>query len=81
MLRRPGTWLKIIAEVEMVDTLTDQQALDVWLPDSQVGDLYLYVPYGCAGEARKLCKKHGVNVKGIRTWRFRPVWGLDVGEA
>jgi CxxC motif-containing protein (DUF1111 family) len=32
-------------------------------------------------EAKKLCKKHGVKLAGIRTWRFRPVWGIDVTEA
>jgi hypothetical protein len=46
-----------------------------------LGDLLLYVPVGCVPEARKLCKKHGIRVKGIRTWRFRPVWGLEVAEA
>ncbi len=32
-------------------------------------------------EAKRLCKKFDIRVKGIRTWRFRPVWGLDVSEA
>lgn len=81
VMRRPGSWLKMMAEVEMVDTITDEQAKEVWLPDSQVGDLYIYVPYGMAGDAKQLCRKHGVKPKGIRTWRFRPVWGLDVGDA
>ncbi len=45
------------------------------------GDLLLYVPVGCVKEARRLCKKHGVRVAGVRTWRFRPVWGLEVTNA
>ena len=81
VVRRPGTWLKMMAEVEMADTLTDEAAHERWLPYSECGDLYLYVPFGCAGEARKLCRKHNVKVAGIRVWRFRPVWGLDVAEA
>jgi hypothetical protein len=33
-----------------------------------------------SGEAKKLCKKHQIKVAGIRVWRFRPVWGLEVAE-
>lgn len=77
---RPGQWLRIMAEVEMDDSVTSESALRDWLPMSLVGDLVIYVPAGMANEARRLCKKHNVKVKGIRTWRFRPVWGLDVSE-
>ena len=31
VMRRPGSWLKMMAEVEMVDTITDEQAQEVWL--------------------------------------------------
>jgi len=81
VVRRPGQWLTLMAEVEMPDSVTDESALDRWLPLSKVGDLLVYVPVGMAGEAKKLCKRHGIPVKGIRTWRFRPIWGLDVTEA
>lgn len=81
VVRRPGTWLKIIAQVETADTVNDESALERWLPASKVGDLVVYVPFGSAMEAKRLCKKHGIKVKGIRMWRFRPVWGLDVSEA
>ncbi len=81
VVRRPGTWLKIMAYVETEDTVNDESALKRWLPASKVGDLVIYVPFGCAMDAKKLCKKHGVKAKGIRMWRFRPVWGLDVSEA
>ncbi len=81
VVRRPGTWLKIMAQVETADTVNDEAALTRWLPVSKVGDLVIYVPFGMAMEAKRLCKKHGVKVKGIRMWRFRPVWGLDVSEA
>ncbi len=81
VVRRPGQWLQIMADVEMPDTLTDETALNDWLPKSRLGDFYVYVPAGMVPETRDLIKKHKVPVKGIRTWRFRPVWGLDVAEA
>lgn len=81
VVRRPGQWLTMMAEVEMTDTLTDEQALTRWAPMSLLGDLYVYVPMGQLHEAKKLAKKHGVRIAGFRTWRFRPVWGVDVTEA
>ncbi len=48
---------------------------------SKVGDLFVYVPTGLVPETKALLKKHKIKVAGIRTWRFRPVWGLDVTEA
>jgi hypothetical protein len=81
VVRRPGQWLTLMAEVETPDTVNEESALTRWLPYSKVGDLLLYVPAGCVPEAKRLLKKHGIRVKGIRTWRFRPVWGLEVVEA
>ena len=81
VVSRPGQFLRLMAEVETEDSLTDESALTDWLPMSKVGDLLLYVPAGCVPQARALVKKHGIKVKGIRTWRFRPVWGLDVADA
>lgn len=81
VVRRPGLWLKMMAVVETADTVTDERAIDAWLPYSKCGDLFLYVPFGSVQKAKQLCRQHGVAVKGIRTWRFRPVWGLDVTEA
>ena len=81
VVRRPGQWLTLMAEVETADTVNDENAVNEWLPYSKVGDLLLYVPAGCVPETKRLCKKHGIKVKGIRTWRFRPVWGLDVTDA
>ena len=81
VVRRPGQWLLMMAEVETAETVTDESALDDWLPYSKCGDLLIYVPAGCAPEAKRLCKKHGISPMGIRTWRFRPVWGLDVSDA
>jgi len=81
VVRRPGQWLMMMAEIETPDTVNDESAIRDWLPMSKIGDLYVYVPAGMVPEAKALMKKHKISVKGIRTWRFRPVWGLDVSEA
>lgn len=80
VVRRPGTWLKLMAQVETADSLTSETAISRWLPAIQFGDTVLYVPAGCVDETRALLKKHNLKPKGIRTWRFRPVWGLEVVE-
>src|SRR5690606_10828997 len=80
VVQRPGQFLRMMAEVEMPDTLTDESALNDWAPMSKIGELFLYVPMGYVPETKALLKKHKINVAGIRTWRFRPVYGLDVVE-
>ena len=81
VVRRPGQWLEMMAEVETADSLTDEQAEARWAPFAQQGALLLYVPAGRVQETRRLCRRHGVRPRGIRTWRYRPVWGLTVHEA
>lgn len=81
VVRRPGLWLMMLAEVETADTVNDESALTEWLPFSRVGEFFIYVPAGCVHETKRLCKKYGIKPAGIRTWRFRPVWGLEVTEA
>lgn len=80
VVHKPGLFLRMMAEVEMADTLTDDAAANEWLPMSKIGPLYLYVPAGSVPQLKQLLKKHKVRVAGIRTWRFRPVWGLEVVE-
>lgn len=80
VIRQPGQWLQLLVEVEMADSVTDESALEDWLPMSRLGDLLIYVPAGMADEAKRLCKKHGIKPMGFRTWRFRPVWGIEVQE-
>ncbi|MCZ2108952.1 MAG: hypothetical protein LC118_05205, partial [Dehalococcoidia bacterium] len=43
VVRRPGQWLLMMAEVETADTVNDESAETQWLPYSLVGDLYIYV--------------------------------------
>jgi hypothetical protein len=73
----PGNRPRILAAVETVDTVTDEQARARWLPFAQVPDttFYLYVPSGFAAEARGLLKKHRIKRARLRTWRY--VTGLD----
>ncbi|MBI5948676.1 MAG: hypothetical protein HY875_11115 [Chloroflexi bacterium] len=78
---RPGQWLRMMVQVETADSVTEDSAMTRWLPCSEFGDLFVYVPAGYADAAKKLCKKHKIRVKGIRTWRFQPVWGLAVAQA
>lgn len=81
VVKMPGQWLRFFAEVETPETITDEEAETQWKIYGDAGEFYLYVPQGMVPETRKLVKKHGVKVAGIRTWRFRPVWGLQVSEA
>jgi hypothetical protein len=81
VVRQPGQWLQMMVEVEMDDSVTDERAENDWRPMSRLGDLLIYVPAGYANEAKQLCKEHNVRPKGIRTWRFRPVWGIEIHEA
>ena len=63
---------RILAAVETVDTVTDEQAAGRWLPFSRVPDatFRLYVPSGFAAEAKRLLKKHRIKKVGLRTWRY-----------
>lgn len=73
----PGNRPRILAAVETVDTVTDEQARTRWLPFSQVPEtaFCLYVPSGFAVEARALLKKRRIKRARLRTWRY--VTGLD----
>jgi hypothetical protein len=64
----PGNRPRILAAVETVDTVTDEQARARWLPFAQVPDttFYLYVPSGFAAEARGLLKKHRIKGAAAR---------------
>ena len=68
---------RILAAVETVDTVTDEQAASRWLPFSRVPDtaFHLYVPSGFGAQAKRLLKKHGIKRVALRTWRY--VTGLE----
>jgi len=81
VIGRPGQWLRLMAEVETEDTVNEESAQTEWLPYSKQGDLLIYVPTGCVPETKRLCKRFGIRPKGIRTWRYLPVYGLQIVEA
>jgi hypothetical protein len=81
VLQWPEKMTEMVAQVEGAGTVTEQQALDEWLPYSLAGPLYLFVPVGCAQAAKRLCRRHRIALVGLRTWRhmvgFR---GLEVTD-
>ncbi len=68
VVRRPGQWLQLMAEVETADTVSDESARERWLPYSKMGDLLLYVPAGYVQEATTPRK---VDLRGPRERRAR----------
>ncbi len=77
----PGNILKIVAQVETGDLVTEERAKEVWAPLAKLGDsaFYLYVPVGYGGLAKKICKKLRIHVYGFRTWRYVPQ-GLEIND-
>ena len=77
----PGNLLKILAQVETAETVTEEQAQQLWLPFARLPDaaFYLYVPVGYGAAAKRICKKLGVDVYGFRTWRYTPQ-GLEIND-
>lgn len=70
----PENYVRILAEVETVDTVNAESAKE-WLTFAQLGPLYLFVPVGTADRAKQLCKQFKVPIVGLRTWRY--VLGYD----
>ena len=70
VLQWPEKITQMVAQVEAAATVTEQQALDEWLPYSLAGPLYLFVPVGYAQEAKRICRRFRIDVVGLRTWRF-----------
>ena len=61
--------VRMLAEVETADTVTDVEAAD-WAKYSELAHtFYLYVPSGHAQKAKDICKRRHIKVTGIRTWR------------
>ena len=77
----PGNILRILAQVETGDTVTEQRAREVWLPFSRLPDaaFYLFVPVGHGAIAKRICKQLGLDVYGYRTWRYVPQ-GMEIND-
>ncbi|MSQ61505.1 MAG: hypothetical protein EXR43_02855 [Dehalococcoidia bacterium] len=62
--------VRMLAEVETADTVTDAEATADWAKYAELAHtFYLYVPSGYAKTAKDICKRHHIRVTGIRTWR------------
>ena len=70
VLQWPEKITQMVAQVESTSTVTEQQALDEWLPYSLAGPLYLFVPVGYAQAAKRLCRRYRIALVGLRTWRY-----------
>ena len=70
VLQWPEKITQMVAQVEGRGTVTEQQALDAWLPYSLAGPLYLFVPVGYGREAKRLCRRFRIHIVGLRTWRY-----------
>ena len=85
VLQWPEKITQMVAQVEASNTITEQRALEEWLPYSLAGPLYLFVPVGCAQQAKRLCRRFRVQLVGLRTWRhmvgFRDLEITDIKTA
>ena len=77
----PGNVLKMLAQVETAETVTEERAKELWAPYAKLPDaaFYLYVPVGYGGQAKKICRKQGIRVYGFRTWRYVPQ-GIEIND-
>ena len=77
----PGNILKIAAQVETPDTISEERAQEIWAPFAKLNDtaFYLYVPVGQGAQAKQICKKQGIRVYGFRTWRYTPQ-GIEIND-
>jgi hypothetical protein len=70
VVQHPENRTKIVAQVETSESVGEEAARYEWLPYAILAPLYLYVPVGQGDEAQALCRRFGVPVVGIRTWRY-----------
>jgi hypothetical protein len=70
VVQDPENFAKIIGEVETAETVNEGSARGRWRPFAELAPLYLYVPVGRADEAQRLARRWGVELVGIRTWRY-----------
>jgi hypothetical protein len=70
VVQHPENNTRIIAEVETNETVREAVARSEWLPYSELGPLYLYVPVGKGDETLDMCRRLEIPVVGVRTWRY-----------
>ncbi len=81
VVETPSNFLKVLAQVETVETVTEERAKESWAALARLPDVafYLYVPVGYGAAAKRICRKLGIDVYGFRTWRYVPQ-GLEIND-
>jgi hypothetical protein len=70
VVQHPQNFTKIVAQIETNETISEATARHEWRPYSELAPLYVYVPVGKGDEALSLCRRYGVQLVGVRTWRY-----------
>ena len=77
----PGHFLQMSVVVALRHELTAAEAQERWRPFARAGALYLVVPAGQAAQANAICRRYKIPLAGLRTWRRRPAYGLEITDA
>ena len=79
--RQPGNYPAMVAMVETRETVTREQAENVWKRlENRAAPLYLYVPAGLAQEAGDYARSVDLQNYRLRTWRRVAGFGVKVSE-
>jgi hypothetical protein len=75
------THLVMTAAVATREMVSEAEATRAWSRYAAIPDqaFYLYIPVGYGREAKRICKKLGINVEGYRTWRTTPR-GFEIND-
>jgi NAD-dependent dihydropyrimidine dehydrogenase PreA subunit len=80
VVRYPGNYPVMVAQVETGETVTREQAKRVWKQlENKDAPLYIYVPSGYGTAAKDYAKSAGITHVKFRTWRHQPN-GMRVEE-
>ena len=80
VVRYPGNYPVMVAQVETRETVTREQAVHVWAQlETSEAPLYIYVPSGLGTIAKDYARSAGIRHARIRTWRRQP-GGMIVAE-
>jgi hypothetical protein len=80
-LKTGDTRLEMTAVVAEVEQVSEAEAKRLWARCASINDVafYLYVPVGYGAKAKAICRKQGVTVEGVRTWRTTPR-GFEIND-
>ncbi len=80
-LKTGDTRLEMTAVVCEVEQVNEAEAKRIWTRAAGLKDVafYLYVPVGYGAKAKSICRKHGIETDGVRTWRWTPR-GFEIND-